>query len=218
MDEENVVGRTLPLSAEQAARIFESHDAVAPEDALRAQGYRLLARFLSSPPTSADLKVGAALTGNETRLGRAVTAFAKLCARSDVASVANEYHQLFIGLVRGELVPYGSYYLTGFLHEKPLARLRQDMRRLGAERHPDVRDPEDHIASLCEMMAGFIDGSFGRALSLEEQKKFFQAHIGSWAGVFFRDLEAAKCSVFYATLGSLGRAFLEVEEGAFAMV
>ena len=132
--------------------------------------------------------------------------------------MAEEFQDLFIGLVRGELVPYGSYYLTGFLHEKPLAKLRRDMSRLGVEREQNVAEPEDHIASLCEMMAGFIDGSLGRPLALEEQKAFFSAHIGSWAPVLFRDMEAAKASILYATLGSVGRVFLEIEERAFAMV
>ena len=115
-------------------------------------------------------------------------------------------------------MPYGSYYLTGFLHEKPLAKLRQDMSRLGVVREQNVAEPEDHIASLCEMMAGFIDGSFGRALDLDEQKAFFAAHIDNWAPVLFRDMEAAKASILYATLGSVGRIFLQIEEGAFAMV
>jgi TorA maturation chaperone TorD len=190
----------------------------ASEDKLRAQLYRLLARFLSSPPDAALLKVGAGLTGDDSELGRAITAFARVCAGSEAAMVADEYHDLFIGLVRGELVPYGSYYLAGFLHEKPLAKLRQDMARLGVAREDGVADPEDHIASLCEMMAGFIDGSLGRALPLEAQKAFFGVHIGSWAPVLFRDLETAKASVLYGALGSVGRVFLEIEERAFAMV
>ncbi len=132
--------------------------------------------------------------------------------------MAEEFHDLFVGLVRGELVPYGSYYLTGFLHEKPLAKLRQDMSRLGVVREQNVAEPEDHIASLCEMMAGFIDGSLGRPLALEEQKAFFSAHIGNWAPVLFRDMEAAKASILYAMLGSIGRVFLDIEERAFAMV
>jgi TorA maturation chaperone TorD len=190
---------------------------VTPEDELRAQLYRLLARFLSSSPDAATLKAGADLTGDNSELGKAITAFARVCARAQAAATADEYHDLFIGLARGELVPYGSYYLTGFLHEKPLAKLRQDMSRLGVERSDEVLDPEDHIASVCEMMAGFIDGSLGRALSLGEQKAFFSAHIGSWAPVLFRDMEAAKASVLYAALASVGRAFLAIEEEAFAM-
>ena len=191
---------------------------IAPEDTLRAQWYRLLARFLSAAPSAPDLQAAAVLSGDDSELGRAIGALAHVCARSQAAAVAEEYHDLFIGLVRGELVPYGSYYLTGFLHEKPLAKLRQDMARLGVAREQGISDPEDHIASLCEMMAGFIDGSLGSALSLEEQKAFYAAHIGSWAPVLFRDMEAAKRSVLYATLGSVGRVFLEIEEGGFAMV
>jgi TorA maturation chaperone TorD len=191
---------------------------IGPEDQLRGHCYRLLARFLSSPPSNATLQGGAHLVGDNTELGRAITAFARVCAKTDAASAADEYQDLFIGLTRGELIPYGSYYLTGFLHEKPLAKLRQDMGRLGIARKEHVAEPEDHIASLCEMMAGFIDGTFDQPLALEDQKHFFQTHIASWAQVFFRDLEAAKRSVLYATLGSVGGAFLAIEESAFAMV
>src|SRR4029453_4869731 len=96
----------------RAAGLVEPGPEVAPEDMLRAQCYRLLARFLSSPPTAADLADGARLTGDDSDLGRAISAFAHVCARSQVAAVAEEYHDLFIGLARGELVPFGSYYLT----------------------------------------------------------------------------------------------------------
>src|SRR5262249_31366631 len=99
-----------------------------------------------------------------------------------------------------------------------LAKLRQDMARLGVGRKEGVKDPEDHIASLCEMMAAFITGSFGRALSLEEQKAFFRTHIAPWAPLFFRDLEGVGTSLLYARRASMGRTFLEIEEGAFAMV
>lgn len=206
------------MSPAQTAQMNSHEDATAPEDQLRAQLYRLLARFLSAPPDAPTLKLGATLTGDDSELGRAISAFARVCSRSEHRAVGEEYHDLFVGLVRGELVPYGSYYLTGFLHEKPLAKLRQDMRRLGVAREEGVADPEDHIASLCEMMAGFIDGSLGPPLSLEEQKAFYSAHIGSWAPVLFRDMEAAKASVLYAALGSVGRIYLGIEESAFAMV
>src|ERR1700674_975268 len=154
--------RTHPLL--RAAGLAEPGPDVVPEDMLRARCSRLMACFLSSPPATDDLEGAARLSGDETELGRAVSMFARVCAGSNAASVAAEYHDLFVGLARGELVPYGSYYLTGFLHEKPLSKLRQDMARLGVEREDGVAEPEDHIASGCEMMAGFIDGSLGRAL------------------------------------------------------
>jgi TorA maturation chaperone TorD len=190
---------------------------IATEDLSRAHCYRLLARFLASPPTADDLKAASVLTGDDSEFGTAISAFARACARAEVTVAGEEYQELFIGLARGELVPYGSYYLTGFLQEKPLAKLRQDMERLGVQRERDVHDPEDHIAFLCEMMAGFIDGSFGAPLPLDAQQRFFAAHIGCWAPMFFRDLKAAKASVLYAALGSVGRIFLAIEERAFSM-
>lgn len=198
-----------------AAQLEEAVSSVAAEDILRAQLYRLLARFLSSPPSQTDLEAAAVLEGDDTVLGRAITTFAHIAARSQAAQASDEYHELFIGLPRGELVPFGSYYLTGFLHEKPLAKLRQDMARLGITRDPAVRESEDHIASLCEIMAGLIDGAFGAPLSSQEQKHFFETHIGCWAPHFFRDLQLAKSSVLYSALGSVGGAFLEIEESAF---
>lgn len=196
--------------------------AIAQEDILRAQGYRMLAHFLSGPPSQADLDQAAGLKGNDTTFGRALSTFAKLSAKTPQSAAAEEYQDLFIGVGRGELVPYGSYYLTGFLQEKPLAKLRQDMEELGLERDPAVQDPEDHVASLLEIMAGLIDGSLSPVAEtgtpLSEQKQFYNAHLGGWIDVFFRDLESAKSSVLYAALGALGRAFLEIEEQGFEMV
>lgn len=200
-----------------AAQRVEAVSSVAPEDVLRAQVYRLLARFLSAPPSQSDLAAAAALEGDDTDLGRAISTFAHIAGRSEPAQAADEYQDLFIGLPRGELVPFGSYYLTGFLHEKPLAKLRQDMTRLGIARDPAVKETEDHIASLCEMMAGVIDGAFGAPLSPQEQKRFFETHVGCWAPYFFRDLQQAKSSVLYSALGSVGSIFLEIEEGAFRL-
>ena len=77
----------------------------------------------------------------------------------------------------GELLPFASYYLTGFLNEKPLATLRKDMASLHISRAPNVYEPEDNIASLMEMMAGLIDGRFGSPAPIERQREFFNRHI-----------------------------------------
>lgn len=191
---------------------------VSEEDVLRANLYRLLATTLRASPSRRDLDVFADMHGDDTPIGQAVSAITRVAAKTGPEEVSREFHDLFIGVGRGELVPYGSYYLTGFLHEKPLARLRTDMSRLDIERRDDVAEPEDHIAALCEMMAGLIVGDFGEALDLDEQKKFFQAHIASWAKHFFTDLEGARSSVFYACIGQLGAAFMDVEDQAFLMV
>ncbi|MGI9407243.1 MAG: TorD/DmsD family molecular chaperone [Hyphomicrobiaceae bacterium] len=191
---------------------------VSGEDLLRAQLYRLIANYMAKAPDAETLASGAKLSGDDTPLGKAVGTFAHLCCRSDPDAAGQEYHDLFIGVGRGELLPFASYYLTGFLNEKPLAKLRNDMDALGIERDPAASEPEDHVASIFEMMAGVIDGRFGEPASLEAQQEFYDTHIKSWAPYFFRDLEGAKSSVLYSGLGSIGRVFLEIEDTAFSMV
>jgi TorA maturation chaperone TorD len=191
---------------------------ISEEDMLRANVYRLLAHVLRAGPSRADLDTFSSMAGDDTPIGKAVTALARVSAATTPEDALREHHDLFIGVGRGELVPYGSYYLTGFLNEKPLARLRTDMARLGIARRDDVSEPEDNIAAVCEMMAGLIMGDFGNGGDLGEQKRFFNAHVGPWAKVFFTDLEGARSSVFYACIGQLGAAFMDVEEQAFEMV
>ena len=133
------------------------------------------------------------------------------------AAAEREFNALFIGLGRGELLPYASYYLTGFLNEKPLAQLRSDMAARGITRAPNVYEPEDNIASLMEMMGGMIAGRFGQPAGLATQQEFWNRHIGPWAAHFFADLEAAKNSVFYASVGAIGRNYMEIEKEGFRM-
>ncbi|HMB47918.1 MAG TPA: molecular chaperone TorD family protein [Afifellaceae bacterium] len=159
----------------------------------------------------------AAWRGDETPFGQAVNRLAEACKTADPDALGEEYEALFIGVGRGELLPYGSYYLTGFLNEKPLARLRKSLRALGVERDPSVKEPEDHIAALMDVMAGLILGSFSAPASLEKQKSFYSEHIESWAPYFFKDLEKAKTGTLYRHVGSVGREFMEIETAAFAM-
>lgn len=185
---------------------------------MRASVYALLARYLARPPSAEALREAASFQGGDTPFGSAIGGLGIVAARTDPERVDREYHDLFIGLGRGELLPYASYYLTGFLHEKPLARLRESLRALGIERTPWVKEPEDHIAALMDIMSGLITGAFGRTLPLDAQKQFFDDHIDSWADYFFRDLECAKSSAFYAALGHVGREFLTIERDAFSML
>lgn len=190
---------------------------IAEEDRMRADLYDFLGVLLSGPPDKALLQKTAALTGGDTDLGTAIAALARIAKLSRPEAVEREFNALFIGLGRGELLPYASYYLTGFLNEKPLAGLRRDMAARGMVRAPNVFEPEDNIASLMEMMAGMIAGRFGRPASLGEQKSFFNKHIGPWAGHFYSDLEAARSSVLYASVGAVGRVFMEIETEGFRM-
>ena len=193
--------------------------AIPEEDRMRADLYNYLGLMLSRPADEMTLTMSAGLSGDdETELGRAIAALARVAKAVKPKAVESEFNALFIGLGRGELLPYASYYLTGFLNEKPLAQLRSDMAARGITRAPNVYEPEDNIASLMEMMGGMIVGRFGGSpTALETQKTFFNRHIAPWAGHFFSDLEAAKSSVLYASVGAVGKAFMEIEREGFRM-
>lgn len=194
----------------------ESH-AIAEEDRLRADLYNFLGLILSGPPDEMLLAQTRELEGNDSALGEAISALARVAALSRPAAVESEFTKLFIGLGRGELLPYASFYLTGFLNEKPLAVLRRDMTANGLARADNVFEPEDNIASLMEMMGALIVGRFGPPADLERQRTFYNKHIAPWAGHFFADLEAAEGSVFYAPVGTVGREFMAIETEAFRL-
>ncbi|MEL7176184.1 MAG: molecular chaperone TorD family protein, partial [Pseudomonadota bacterium] len=184
---------------------------IAEEDQLRADLYDFLAALLARPADEGLLKQCAALSGDDSDLGQAIGALSRVARAVKPRAVESEFNALFIGLGRGELLPYASFYLTGFLNEKPLATLRSDMSAQRITRAENVYEPEDNIASLMEMMAGLITGRFGEPASLEAQKTFYNKHIGPWAAHFYSDLEGAKNSVLYAAVGAVGKAFMEIE-------
>ena len=184
-------------------------------DRARAQLYALLGALLLRAPDAAMLARLSGLQGAPTPLGLAQIALAEAAAGTGAAAVQREYFDLFIGVGRGELVPYASYYLTGFLNERPLARLRGDLDRLGLARAAGHRDPEDHVGTLFEIMSGFASGAFP-ATSAEE-RAFFLNHLALWAPRFLADLETAGKARFYRAVGRLGALYMEIEAEAFAM-
>jgi TorA maturation chaperone TorD len=188
-----------------------------PDEALRAAWYALLGELLSGVPSQDLLDRLGAMAGDDTELGGHVAALATVARKTTPREASDEFHDLFIGVARGELQPYASFYLTGFLHEKPLANLRGAMAELGIARAGDRPEPEDHVASLCEMMAGLIVGAFGAPVPLAAQKRFFDAHVAPWAEKFFTDLASARAARLYMPVGQIGRIFIEIERAAFAI-
>jgi TorA maturation chaperone TorD len=184
-------------------------------DTARAQEYALLSALLARAPDAGLLQRLAGLRGDASPLGMAHVALAEAASGTDVARVEREYFDLFIGLGRGELLPYGSYYLTGFLHERPLARLRADLSKLAIERVAGQAEPEDHAAILCEIMAGLASGRFPAPAGSD--RELFEQHLAPWIGRFFADLERAGAADFYRRVGALGRVFIEIEIDAFAL-
>jgi TorA maturation chaperone TorD len=186
---------------------------VDPLDRERAQLFALLGRLLSAAPDAVLLTRLQRLEGSDMPLGRAIAGLAAAAARTDAARAEREYFNLFIGVGRGELLPYGSYYLTGFLHERPLAELRATLAALGIARAEGVAEPEDHLGFCCEVMAGLLEGRFRGAAPGE----FFARHLAPWAGRCFADLEGAEAAVFYKAVGALGRSAIEIEQAAASL-
>ena len=188
-------------------------DAIDPVDAARAQEYALLATLLSAAPSRTLLDQLSELNGDDTPLGRAHGMLAEAASNSRLDDIEREYFDLFVGLGRGELLPYASYYLTGFLNERPLSRLRADLATLGIERVESNFEPEDHAATLCEIMAGFAGGRF--PASSEAQRAFFEKHLSPWMTRMFADMESRETAKFYRAVGVVGRVFIDIETEAF---
>jgi TorA maturation chaperone TorD len=205
------------MTAVAAASAVNRQDTIPQEELFRAQLWALLARLLAAPADAMALATLGRFAGDDSPLGRAFADLAQSAAAATAESVAQEYQDLFIGLGRGELVPYASFYRTGFLQEKPLAELRGDLAELGIARSPDVSEPEDHIAALAEVMAGLITGAFGVPQPLGVQSQFFDKHLAPWAGRFFSELEQAQAADFYRRVGRVGSLFMGIEATAFAM-
>jgi TorA maturation chaperone TorD/DNA-binding transcriptional regulator YdaS (Cro superfamily) len=192
-----------------------SASAIDEIDQLRAAEYGLLSLLLGKAPDADTLSRIAALKGDGSDLGMAHIELASAAAAADDRAASKEFFDLFIGLGRGELLPYASYYLTGFLHERPLARVREDLDALGIERAGTSREPEDHIAILLEVMAGLARGDFEAEFS--EQVRFFERHLKPWAARLFADLEMSRAANFYRAVGRVGRVFMELESEAFTL-
>ena len=194
----------LPSAGAQAGT--ESEQA-----ALRSGTYLLLATLLARTPdhqTLAQLRAIPPGGDDGDRLQQAWQSVRQAAVAVDPIALDDEYHRLFIGLGRGELLPYGSWYQTGFLMEKPLSDLRQDLTMLGFTRQDHVREPEDHAALVCEVMAQLVQDP---QLPFQVQQQFFDRHLSPWLSRFFDDMQQAPSAVFYRAVGRFGSAFTEFE-------
>lgn len=185
------------------------------EEVARSEAYGLLGALLAAPPNEELLSVLRAIptpdqTAHGDNLAQAWGALRLAAEQATPAGLDDEYHDLFIGVGRGELVPYGSWYMTGFMMDQPLAILRQDLKTLGFERQHHVTETEDHIAALCETMGMIV--STHSEIEFHTAKKFFDDHLAPWAGLFFQNLRNAKTAEFYRAVGQFGEAFVAFEK------
>lgn len=196
---------SLKVRSEQAFEIDQAH-------AMRAGVYELLSRLLAREPEAAVLEQLRCIGDVDTSAGRISMGWELLkqaAMKTSLEAVHEEYFALMIGVGRGELMPFGSWYMTGFLMEKPVAVLRGDLQRLGIERQDGVAESEDHVAALCDAMALII--RYPDEIPLAGQKAFFDDHLAPWMGRFFSDMQNATSAHFYRSVGFFGESFIDFE-------
>jgi len=195
---------------------FESQDQ--GEETARADVYGLLATLLYAPPAQGLLDtIGYAPAEGTSILEQAWADLVAACKTAHQENVREEYEQLFVGVGRPEVMLYGSFYLSGFLMEKPLAELRTDLAALGLQRSDNVVESEDHLASLCEVMRYLIASDDVVHANLAAQEKFFNTHMRAWILDCCKAMEISANAHFYKRVAGLARVFFEVEMQAFDM-
>ncbi|MEK7885470.1 TorD/DmsD family molecular chaperone [Methyloversatilis sp. NSM2] len=203
-------------------------DPVSDEDTARANHYALLSRLLHAAPDASLLGMLAASgdwqIDDDAPSAEAVLmaqAWNGLCAASaamDPAAAQDEFDALFGGVGRPEIVVFGSFYLAGFVNEKPLVKLRDDLAALGFARTQGESLPEDHIAAVCDVMRLLLtDTTRSAAERALEQDRFFATHIQPWYGALCDALDAAAGANFYRRVSQYARSFLDVEAAALTI-
>jgi TorA maturation chaperone TorD len=192
------------------------------EETARAEVYGLLAALFYAPP-GADLmaQLRVAVTEAPAAGGFLEEPWRQLVGVArDItdAQVADEYDALFGGVGKPDVMLFGSYYLSGFLNEKPLAQLRGDLATLGLSREEGVNETEDHFACVCEVMRYLIAGDDVEVANLTQQHKFFSTHLQPWSSALCDAVEQHPRARFYAALAGFVRAFLSVESQGFDMM
>ena len=183
------------------------------EQTLRTEIYLVLSALFRSAPSEEMIEFLTSLEvePSESAMQKAWIALQQAAKDSNREAIEDEYQDLFIGIGRGEVMPFGSWHMTGAMKEKPLAEIRHDMELLGFERDENVKEPEDHIAALCEVMS---------MLTGEEedlQQAVFNKHIAPWFNSFTQQLENAESANFYKPAAQLCEAFLTLEQVRFSV-
>jgi len=192
------------------------------EETARSELYGLLALMYYARPATeliASLRVAAtdapAAGAFLEEPWRALVGVARSLSEAEIQS---EYDSLFGGVGKPEVYLYGSHFLSGFLNEKPLARLRTELAQLGLARDEAMSETEDHVAYLCEVMRYLIAGDDVTVSNLTRQREFFSAYLQPWVGLMCDAVQAHPKARFYGALAELTRAFMSVETQGFDML
>jgi len=202
--------QTVSVSRQQSGRSLE------PEEQARADWYALLAALFQQPP-SADLmrQIASAPLDSSTALGHQFSELAQACSQMEQDAIRQEFDALFLGVGRPEVFLQASYYLTGFLHERPLANLRERMAGLGVVRGSELSLTEDHVGVLCELMRFLIAAENSAPTSVAVQHEIFNEYIAPCFEALCDAIERSESGNFYRQVGRLAKEFFSIEQQAF---
>jgi TorA maturation chaperone TorD len=211
-----------------AATAVAHHDQVpedvSPEDQARAAIYGLVSNLFYAAPgrellaTIAQAGEDIAVQGADSELGRAWRELQKAAAAADESALRQEYDDTFISTGRAPVFLYGSFYMAGFLMEKPVAKLRDELARLGFARTAESGETEDHISALCDVMRLLILGDETRAAApVSVQREFFVRNIAPWYEKLSGAIADAESTDFYKTAAMFARKFFDLESQSFEM-
>ncbi len=210
------------MATKNESLLAEQLTSTLDEETARSEIYGLLAGVLYKSPAIeliAQIRVAATDTpAAGAFLEEPWRNFVGVTRSMSDQAIKNEYEALFGGVGKPEIYLYGSHYLSGFLNEKPLARLRTDLNSLGLERSEVMSDTEDHFAYLCEVMRYLIAGDDVVVANLTRQREFFSTHIQPWVNLMCDDIQSNNKANFYASLAELIRAFMGIEAQGFDML
>ena len=198
-----------------------ANSGVLPEDQARCEVYALLGNLFYRPPSKEVLQAiatnGAMCNdGRDSGYCRAWRVLQQAAADAEVEAVKDEFDTAFIGTGRQPVMLYGSFYLAGFLNEKPLAQLRDELVNLGLARSGDIHESEDHISALCDVMRFLILGDHDTPpATLEVQRDFFLRHIKSWNTQLCAAVDSADNTRFYKHVARFAREFFDLENESF---
>ena len=197
---------------------FETPRVIAPEDQARADYYALLASLFYRAP---DARLLQAIAIAEPPVGVLAQSWGRLAEASNVVpedALVEEYNAVFVGVGKPPVMLYGSFYMAGFMMEKPLAALRQNLAEMGFVRSNEARESEDHLAAICDVMRAMILGDIDtKPRSIEIQRAFFLTHVKPWIFDCTRAISAYHESNFYQHVAAFAQAFFEVEGEAIEM-
>ena len=198
------------------------HRAIAAEEAARADFYALLGRLFQAAPDGPLLRLiseAAPIPAEgDPRLAKAWQDLVRASSAMDAEAALDEYEALFGGVGKAAVSLYAGYYSGAAAVDHPRVRIRADLAGLGLAPRDSALEPEDHFGAIFDAMRVLVAGGAGRGpATVQEQRRFFDAHLAPALGGFVSALSLSPKSNYYRKVAALAAAFLAIETESFQL-